>query len=188
MLKSIRFSLVLLFLVGFGLSSCIDNESTVEAILIKDKEAIAEYLAENPLEGEKEFIDEFTGVHMFWHKVSESEIKPEIGDTLSVDYVGKLLSNRVFDTSDEQIARDNDVYNENREYGPLRYRLSNQLQLIEGFESAVSLMEEGDSVTVIFPSIYGYGSAGSQGGPVPIPPNSPIIFGIELLDIKKPTN
>ncbi|WP_297336913.1 FKBP-type peptidyl-prolyl cis-trans isomerase [Algoriphagus sp.] len=188
MLKSIRFSLVLLFLVGFGLSSCIDNESTVEAILIKDKEAIAEYLAENPLEGEKEFIDEFTGVHMFWHRVSESEIKPEIGDTLSVDYVGKLLSNRVFDTSVEQIARDNDVYNENREYGPLRYRLSNQLQLIEGFESAVSLMEEGDSVTVIFPSIYGYGSAGSQGGPVPIPPNSPIIFGIELLDIKKPTN
>ncbi|MFC3416317.1 FKBP-type peptidyl-prolyl cis-trans isomerase [Algoriphagus hitonicola] len=188
MLKLTRFSLVLLLLAGIGLTSCIDNESTVEAILIKDKEAIEEYLAENPLEGEKEFIDEFSGVYMFWHKVSESEVKPAIGDTLSVDYVGKLLSNRVFDSSVEQIARDNDVYDANREYGPLRYRLSQQLQLIEGFESAVSLMEEGDSVTVIFPSIYGYGSAGSQGGPVPIPPNSPIIFGIELLDVKKSNN
>lgn len=174
------FSLLFIVLGATFLVSCIDNESTVEAILIQDKEAILKYLEENPLEGEKEYIDEDAGIYMFWERVSESGVKPARFDTVSVDYTGKLLTNRVFDSSIESVARDNGVFNPQRNYIPLRFLMGGG-QLIEGFESAIGLMEQGDKATVIFPSIFGYGSSAENG----IPANSPLIFEIEVIEIKK---
>jgi FKBP-type peptidyl-prolyl cis-trans isomerase len=94
--------------------------------------------------------------------------------------VGKLLNGRVFDTSIESVARDNNIFSENRNYIPLRFILGRG-QLIEGFESAIAIMEAGDKATVIMPSIFGYGGA-AQGD---IPPNSPLIFELDFIELKK---
>ncbi len=64
------------------------------------------------------------------------------GDTVKVNYTGKLNDGTVFDSS------------EDRE--PLEFTLGDG-QLIPGFEKAVTGMEEGDSTTVEIPSEDAYG-------------------------------
>lgn len=64
------------------------------------------------------------------------------GDTVKVNYTGKLNDGTVFDSS------------EDRE--PLEFTLGDG-KLIPGFEEAVTGMEEGDSTTVEIPSDEAYG-------------------------------
>ena len=46
-------------------------------------------------------------------------MKIETGDFVVFHYVGKFENGEVFDTSYEDIARENEIYVEEREYGPL---------------------------------------------------------------------
>lgn len=64
------------------------------------------------------------------------------GDTVQVNYTGKLEDGTVFDTS----------------YGrwPLQFTIGNG-QLIEGFEKAVTGMSVGEKKTVVIPSDEAYG-------------------------------
>ena len=41
------------------------------------------------------------------------------GDFIKITYIGKVPEDdRIFDTTDEQVAKDNEIFNENRTYGP----------------------------------------------------------------------
>jgi FKBP-type peptidyl-prolyl cis-trans isomerase FklB len=55
---------------------------------------------------------------------------------------------------------------------------------ISGFEFALSMMHQGEKATVIFPSRLGYGSQASGS----IPANSPLIFELDLVQVKKGPN
>ncbi|WP_040490440.1 FKBP-type peptidyl-prolyl cis-trans isomerase [Indibacter alkaliphilus] len=178
-----NFSVVAVALI-LVLAGCISDEANLELILDRDKQAIETYLQENPIPSVKEFIDEPTGVRVIWQELSESGIKPEIGDTLFVNYTGKLLNNNVFDTSIESVARENNRFNPNRDYEPIAV-LFGYGQVILGFEFALSIMEEGDKATTLFPSLYGYGS---DDGRPDIPQNSPLLFELELVRVGKITS
>ena len=54
-------------------------------------------------------------------------------------------------------------------------------QVIKGWDNGVSWMQVGGSRTIIIPSSMGYGSRGA--GDV-IPPNSDLIFEVELIEIQ----
>jgi FKBP-type peptidyl-prolyl cis-trans isomerase FklB len=169
-----------LFLASVGLVSCIDANETDEVILEKDIKAIAEYIEANPLVKVKEFTDPTSGVKIIWQEVSNSGIKSESGDTLRLDYTGKLLSNKVFDTSIESVAKANGIFASGRNYIPLRFPLGRGL-LIPGFEYGAAQMEKGDKATVFIPSVYGYGNNSSGD----IPPHSPLIFELNIIDVKE---
>ncbi len=169
-------------LIAFA--GCISDEANLDVILDRDMRAIENYLQENPIASVKEFVDEPTGLRVLWQELSESGIKPEIGDTLFVNYTGKLLNNNVFDTSVESVARDNNLYNANRSYEPFGL-IFGFGQVILGFEFALSIMEEGDKATTIFPSIFGYGNDDTNPD---IPKNSPLIFELEIVRIGKITS
>jgi FKBP-type peptidyl-prolyl cis-trans isomerase FklB len=141
---------------------------------------IEKYVNENPIASVKQIVDNGTGIRIYWTSVSKSGKKPEASDTVSVNYTGKLLNNRVFDTSIESVARANNIFVSNRKYEPLRYPIGFGFT-IPGFEFAILKMEQGDKATVIMPSLYGYGSVATGA----IPPNSPLIFELELLEVKK---
>jgi FKBP-type peptidyl-prolyl cis-trans isomerase len=178
------FSLLTLLIGTLSIFSCIDPDQTQEVILEKDKEAIVKYLQDNPISGVKEYSEPIEGFYMFW-QVSTSEERNAIsrGDTVRVNYTGKMLNNKVFDTSIEQVAKDNNIYSSNRQYQPLRYPIGLGYT-ISGFEFAISMMHVGEKAIVLFPSRLGYG-AQSNGE---IPSNSPLIFELELLEIKKRPN
>lgn len=164
--------------------SCVDSDQTQEVILQRDKEAIEKFLKENPISSVKEYSEPIEGFYMFW-QVSTKETRNNLlrGDTVSVNYVGKTLDKKIFDTSIEQVARDNGIFNSTRKYQPLRYAIGYGFT-ITGFEFALSMMHAGEKATVIFPSRLGYGSQASGG----IPANSPLIFELELVQVKKGPN
>ncbi|WP_194975486.1 FKBP-type peptidyl-prolyl cis-trans isomerase [Aquiflexum lacus] len=174
-----RLSLVL-FSIIIAFSSCISDSENDQIIFERNLVDIENYLADNPITSVKEFNDPTTGIRILWQEVSESGELANIGDTLWVDYSGKLLNNFVFDTSVDSVARQNNIFNPNRDYEPfvMLYGLTG---LIVGFEFALSKMEEGDIATVLMPSLYGYGGQG-QGS---IPPNAPLLFELNLLELRR---
>jgi FKBP-type peptidyl-prolyl cis-trans isomerase FkpA len=93
---------------------------------------------------------------------------PQQGDFVKIRYVGKLLSDKIFDKSPEK--------------EPYAYQIGKQ-QVIEGWDIAIQKLKVGAKVTIYVPAKLGYGSMGL--GDV-IAPNSPLIYEIELLDILSP--
>ena len=90
------------------------------------------------------------------------------GMSVKVNYTGTLENGTVFDSS----------YANQQ---PLEFVLG-QGQVIPGWEQGLQGMKVGGKRTLTIPSELGYGSRGSG----PIPPNSNLIFEVELLDAKQP--
>jgi FKBP-type peptidyl-prolyl cis-trans isomerase FkpA len=113
--------------------------------------------------------------------------KPELGDTIMVNYTGKLTNKKsdgkdnVFDTSDIKIAKESNKFNPAAQYGPRAFTLG---RAIPGFDEGLKLIGKGGKITLIIPSKLAYGQSGMpQGG---ISPYTPLVFEVELADIKKP--
>jgi peptidyl-prolyl cis-trans isomerase A (cyclophilin A) len=70
--------------------------------------------------------------------------------------------------------------NQNKGYEPFTTVYSPEARLIPGFKEGLQLMKVGDKAMVFIPSNLAYGTKGS--GNV-IPPNSDLIFEIELVEI-----
>lgn len=99
-----------------------------------------------------------------------------VGNKVVVNYTGwfyKPLATgqrgRKFDSS----------FNAGRE--PLEFQLGAG-QVIKGWERGVAGMKVGGKRTLIIPSALAYGKRGGGGGT--IPPDSDLIFDVELLDVK----
>ncbi|WP_026969575.1 FKBP-type peptidyl-prolyl cis-trans isomerase [Algoriphagus terrigena] len=167
--------------------SCIDEGESNEVIDQQDKEEIEAYLEDNAMPSAKEFKDENNSIYVFWEVSVDPEVNDQILklDTVKVNYIGSLLTDEVFDSSIEQVAKDNGVYDSRRTYGPIELALSSpRMGAIPGFEFAVSLMRVGEKATVIFPSRLGYASSPPPG----IPVNSPLVFELELVEVKNGPN
>ncbi|SDL70631.1 FKBP-type peptidyl-prolyl cis-trans isomerase [Daejeonella rubra] len=100
------------------------------------------------------------------------------GDTVIVNYTGMFLSGKVFDSSLADVAKKNGTYNPQRPYEPLKLPVGMNGS-IAGFEEGLMLLPKGAKATLILPSSLAYGEQGNQG----IPPFTPLIFEIELIDI-----
>lgn len=75
--------------------------------------------------------------------ITDQQIAKE-GDVVEVDYVGRLTTGVVFDTSQIDIARSSGVYSDQRTYGPLRFRLGSG-EMISGFDKGVVGMNVGET-------------------------------------------
>ncbi|NCB00933.1 MAG: peptidylprolyl isomerase [Spirochaetia bacterium] len=87
---------------------------------------------------------------------------PKHGENVTVHYTGTLLDGKVFDSSVQRGT-------------PAEFAIG---QVIEGWNEALVTMKKGEKRTLIIPPELGYGS---QGYPGVIPPNSYLIFDVELL-------
>ncbi len=79
-----------------------------------------------------------------------------IGDIVQVDYTGKLPDGTVFDTSDPEVAKSADVYQEGRAYQPLMVVMGAN-KVIKGFEDGLLDMKEGEIKTLTIAPENGYG-------------------------------
>jgi len=80
----------------------------------------------------------------------------EMGDTVQVDYTGKLPDGTVFDTSDPEVAKSAGLYQEGRPYQPLPVGVGAH-NVIKGFEDGLLGMKEGESRTLTIAPEDGYG-------------------------------
>jgi FKBP-type peptidyl-prolyl cis-trans isomerase len=88
------------------------------------------------------------------------------GDTVKVHYTGKLMNGTKFDSS---LDRDE----------PFKFTLG-QGMVIKGWDEGVVGMKKGGKRKLTIPADKAYGASGS---PPKIPPNSALVFEIELVEI-----
>ena len=92
-------------------------------------------------------------------------VSPKATDTVTVNYEGKLLDGTVFDSSYQRGQ-------------PASFPLN---QVIPGWTEGLQLMKAGDKFKFIIPAPLAYGA----NSPTPaIPPNSTLVFEVELLSIQ----
>jgi len=110
-------------------------------------------------------------------------VQPAVGDSVVVNYTGKLLSGKVFDSSIEADAKKANIFNPARApYTPLSLIIGKG-NVIPGFDEGVLKMKKGGKATVLIPSNLAYGEQGMQGGM--IGPFTPLVFELELVDVIK---
>ncbi len=112
--------------------------------------------------------------------------KPKIGDNILINYEGYLSNGQMFDTSYEDKAKEFGVFDVRRApYQPMPMPYSPDARMIPGFrEGALEMKNVGDRAILFIPSHLGYGERGAG----PIPPNSDLIFELEIMDIQDPNS
>lgn len=161
--------------------SCVSDEETSEAIFEEDLRKIDNFVESTDLTvTRKQEVGDTGIVLLFTEENPEGEDAVE-GDSLMVNYTGYFLDGGVFDTSIEQTARDNNLYNASRDYAPYPVKLA-YTGVIPGWHYALAQMREGEKATALIPSSYAYGSYG-QGS---IGPNTVLAFDLELVEVNKP--
>ncbi|MBL8644077.1 MAG: FKBP-type peptidyl-prolyl cis-trans isomerase [Rhodospirillaceae bacterium] len=93
--------------------------------------------------------------------------KPAPGSEVTVHYEGRLIDGKVFDSS---YARKE----------PISFPLSG---VIKGWQEGVPMMSVGETWEFAIPADLGYGARGAPGA---IPPDSALIFKVELLKAATP--
>ena len=138
----------------------------VENVEKKEKEALKEARAKVEHEIENRYPNAeitHTGLRYIVEKKGTGTESPKMGQPVKVHYQGQLLNGKVFDSS--LIRKEPAVFNVG--------------QVIEGWNEALVTMKRGEKRTLIIPPELGYGEYGYPGV---IPPNSFLIFDVELLD------
>jgi FKBP-type peptidyl-prolyl cis-trans isomerase len=115
-------------------------------------------------------------------------VKAAEGSTFYIHYAGYLEDGSLFDSSYEEVCKTYGKFDENRAkqngYSPFPFQAGKKDGLIPGFLEGIGNLSFGDKAVLFIPSALGYGERGA--GNV-IPPNSNIIFEVELFE-KVPTN
>ncbi|XP_038675473.1 peptidyl-prolyl cis-trans isomerase FKBP5-like [Scyliorhinus canicula] len=107
------------------------------------------------------------GVLKVVKKAGLDDKTPMIGDKVFVHYTGTLLNGEIFDSSrgrNEQFVFD-----------------LGKGQVLKAWDIGVASMKKGEVCQLICKPNYAYGAAGS---PPKVPPNSTLLFEVELIDFK----
>ncbi|MES2284186.1 MAG: FKBP-type peptidyl-prolyl cis-trans isomerase [Bacteroidota bacterium] len=95
------------------------------------------------------------------------------GDMVKIHYIGYFLNGKQFESTYERGQ-------------PFEFNFGQEGQVINGFKTAISLMNEGAKTKFIIPSHLAFGETGSSTNIVPA--YSTVIYEIELLNLTKHNN
>ncbi len=130
---------------------------------------------------EDQLIKEYINAHQWMFSRTQSGLyvvvdkpgtgkKPKAGDKVKVNYSGFLLDGTPFDSN---------VNPQFNHVQPFEFTLGTG-QVIKGWDEGIPFFAKGGKGKLIIPSRLAYGEQGSG----KIPPNSPLMFEVELLDIQ----
>jgi len=126
----------------------------------KDDAALQAHIKKNKLNVQKTE----DGIYYIIEKAGTSE-KPNITSKVTVHYTGMLLDGKKFDSSVDRGQ-------------PATFSLS---QVVPGWSLGIPMFGKGGKGTLLIPSHLAYGERGAGED---IPPNSCLIFDVEILDFK----
>lgn len=112
--------------------------------------------------------------------------KPEMGDTVMTSYTGKFTNKKsngkdnIFDTSVAEKAREAGTFRPLQQYGPRPLVVG---EMVAGMNEGLMMLGKGGKATLIIPSKLGWGENGAR--PV-IGPYAPVVFELEVYEIRKP--
>lgn len=156
-------------------------------------DSIKTYLSENyPAKAFDDTLETGWGCYYIQKKAPRDAKEFPSDTTFYINYTGRLLNGQVFDTTDENTAKEWNIYSPTRSYKPILVNwgekwsditiTSDKSAVVKGFAKGLWQMRHAEKGTVIFYSALGYGASGSGGS---IPSFSPLIFELDIID-KKP--
>ena len=105
--------------------------------------------------------------------------KPLNGDTVYVNYTGRTLEGKVFDSSIAADAKAAGLQQPGRTYEPISFAVGTG-RVIQGWDEGLVLLNEGSKARFIVPSAIAYGDHSM--GP-DIKPYSTLVFDLELVKV-----
>jgi len=139
-----------------------EKKSKADVAMNDEQSKIDEYLKTNNITTQP------TSSGLYFIETSAGTGKPaESGKTVTVNYTGKFMDGKVFDTS---VGKPK----------PFEFPLG-QGSVIPGWDEAIGMMKEGGKATIVVPSKLAYGAEGAGGV---IPPYTPLVFDVELITVK----
>jgi FKBP-type peptidyl-prolyl cis-trans isomerase FkpA len=110
------------------------------------------------------------------------KLKPMKGDTVLVNYAGRGLDDKVFDSSIETVAKSAGLQQPGRAYEPLKVVIGavGEGAVIPGWDEGLQLLGEGSKATFVVPSNLAYGAQGNGD----IKPYSTLVFDLEVVKVK----
>lgn len=120
------------------------------------------------------------------YKIFGNGKKAAAGSTVYIDYAGYLENGMLFDSSNKAIEESYGKFNQQKQlqngYQPFPFKIGTKTGLIPGFIEGLEKMKVGEKAILFIPANLAYGE---QGAGNVIPPNSNIIFEIEMLESLK---
>lgn len=165
-----KYYTLFLLTVIIGLSACIKEQADpFEAAKIqlgKDEEIIKKFIADNNIPA----VRHESGLYYQIIKSGSGNHVYSGNSSLSVNYLGKLLSGNVFDSTEP-----------NKQF---KFVLGDRI--IDGWKIGVPLIQKGGKIRLLIPSGYAYGTQDKKDnqGRVTIPANSILDFEIEIIDVQ----
>lgn len=140
-----------------------------------ENDRIAQYIADNEIDEQPDS----TGLYVIVTKKGNGKAI-ETGRQVKLNYSGYLLDGTLYNTSEEEVAKEAGVLNPNRKYKPLAYTVGD-IQFIEGWSKGLMGQTQGSEVTLIIPSSLAYGA---QGFREDIGPYEPLVIKIQILEVR----
>ena len=138
-----------------------EQMKTIEGQIKDEENAIQEYVLKNNLKPEN------AGSGLYYVEIEKGTGKqPKKGELVRVNYTAKLLkSGKVVESTNNNGAK-------------------KEIELTAGYFmpgliEGICLMRDGGKATLIIPSHLAYGASGSHN----VPPNSPLVFEVELIEV-----
>lgn len=161
--------LIFILTLAFGLTAC-GQQNGLKNMMVadpttqedKDKNAIIQYAIDNKMN----LQTTESGMFYIMEKEGSGDVHPTQEDKITAHYHGTLLDGTVFDSSYDRGE-------------PFTFSLGG---VINGWKEAIPMLTKGGKGKFFIPSNLGYGNrpAGK------IPPNSVLVFDIELVDFMDP--
>jgi FKBP-type peptidyl-prolyl cis-trans isomerase len=152
-----------------------ERDKVLEQMKVAEQDSIAKYILKNKLT----VNTTASGLHYMITQPS-AKPKPVVGDTLMINYTGRTLDGKVFDSSIQAEATKAGLVQPGRPYEPIAVVIGRG-EVVEGWDEGFLLLNEGSKATLIVPSSLGYGAQGKGD----IKPYSPMVFDVELLKVNR---
>lgn len=165
-IKSIAFLIAIVFTIS--MTSCMND---VEEPIVRTPEMeaselqqIFDQIAENELDLDSTDL----GIYYLVDTMGTGPLV-QPGDTCFIIYTGHFLDGTVFDAS---------IYHPENPDGVWEL-IFKDITLISGFDDGIALMNKGTKLELIIPSELAYGAGNNT-----MPAYTPLIFSVEMVDIK----
>ena len=152
-----------------------ERDKVLEQMKVAEQDSIAKYIAKNKMA----VTTTASGLHYIITQAS-AKPKPVVGDTLMINYTGRTLDGKVFDSSIQAEATKAGLVQPGRPYEPIAVVIGRG-EVVEGWDEGFLLLNEGSKATLIVPSSLGYGAQGKG----EVKPYSSMVFDVELLKVNR---
>lgn len=145
-------------------------EQKMQSMKDEQKQALDSYIAENNITA----TPNDDGLYVIVSKKGNGP-KVEVGRRIKVAYTGYLLNGTIFDSSNSDIALQNNL----EPHDALEFVVG-QANLIKGWDDGLMGLAQGTKAKLIIPENLAYGAKGA--GEM-IPPYATLIFDVEILSV-----